>query len=322
MSGHNRCVPHQPLHVAHIVRRNGGAASYRMLDALAVSRADVRRARAAGAVVQIRERWFGVPDAPADVVRAVQVGGSLTAASVLRLEGVWLRADPVLHVRVPRTAGRLWAPDGRHDLLDRDAHRVCVHYRTDPRPLTARDPLTLALAELVACAPRLDAVIALDSAFSLRRLDAVGLSEVRELMMVSRREIVDLVDPGCQSGTETIVRLLLRGRRVRHRSQVWIDGVGRVDLLVGDRLVIEIDGAGFHTGTEFERDRRRDFELVMRGYLVLRLSYSLVMSEWDTVSDGVLALIERGEHRWGHRARSEDHSGVRSVARKHVDPDG
>ena len=293
-----------------------------MLAALGVPQADVRRARAAGAIAQIRERWFGVPHAPADVVRAVQVGGSLTAASALRLDGVWLRDDPVLHVRVPRTAGRLWSPDGRRRPLDRAAHRVCVHYRSDPPAVSPRDPLRLALAEMAACAARADTVIALDSAFSVGRLDMLGLAEVRELMMTSRRKIVDLVDPGCQSGTETIVRLLLRGRQVHHRTQVWIDAVGRVDLLVGDRLVIEIDGAGFHTGVEFERDRRRDFELVMRGYLVLRLSYSLVMSEWDTVSEGVLSLIERGEHRWGHRARAESRSTVRSVARKHIDPEG
>lgn len=116
--------------------------------------------------------------------------------------------------------------------------------------------------------------------------------------------------------------MLLRGRGIRHRTQVWIDSVGRVDILVGDRLIIEIDGAGFHTGVEFERDRRRDFEFVMRGYLVIRLSYQMVMSEWETVRGGVLELIERGEHRWGHRARRVDRRNVPSIARKHLDPDG
>lgn len=192
-----------------------------------------------------------------------------------------------------------------------------------PRGSSARsDPLPLALAELAACATRLDALIAVDSALSTRRLDSAGLDELRALLMPSRRDILDLADPGCQSGTETIIRLLLRARRVRHRTQVWIDGVGRVDVLVGDRLIIEIDGAGFHTGVEFERDRRRDFELVMRGYLVLRLSYDMVMSEWEAVRDGVLALIERGERRWGHRTRHDERAGVRSIARKHIDPEG
>ena len=43
----------------------------------------------AGTITQLRERWFAVPDAPADVIRAVNVGGSLTAASDARLEGLW-----------------------------------------------------------------------------------------------------------------------------------------------------------------------------------------------------------------------------------------
>ena len=133
--------------------------------------------------------------------------------------------------------------------------------------------------------------------------------------------LLDLVDGGCQSGTETIVRMLLRSRRHGHRTQVWIDGVGRVDILVGDRLIIEIDGAGFHTGAEFERDRRRDYELIMRGYLVLRLSYDMVMTEWDAVQRGVLDLLDRGEHLWGYRARAFERDPAQSVARKHLDPE-
>jgi very-short-patch-repair endonuclease len=87
-------------------------------------------------------------------------------------------------------------------------------------------------------------------------------------------------------------------------------------VLVGDRLVIEIDGAGFHTGVEFEADRRRDFELIQRGYLVLRLSYSMVMRDWAEVQRGIVTLIERGEHRWGSRARRHDRPATVSLARK------
>jgi very-short-patch-repair endonuclease len=241
--------------------------------------------------------------------------------SVARLEGLWIRDDPHLHVRVPRTAGRLWSPSsviGSRGPLDRTAHGVCVHYRTVPGS-TARDGMVLALAEMAACAPRLDAQIALDSALSLGRLTNDDLDELRKLLGPSRRRIVDLADAGCQSGTETIVRLLLRGRRVSHRTQARIAGVGHVDVLVGDRLVIEIDGEGFHTGPEFERDRRRDFELTMRGYLVFRVSYSMVMREWDDVREGVLALIERGEHRWGARSRQHERDVRRSLARKHME---
>ncbi|MBM7503299.1 endonuclease domain-containing protein [Agromyces aurantiacus] len=313
----------RPAEVATHVRTHGGALSYPHLDALGVARGDVGAAIDAGAIVRVRQRWFAVPDAPAEVVRAVRVGGSLTATSVARLEGLWLRPDTALHVRVPRTAGRLWAPDapaagGGRVALDRRSHDVCVHYRTVSGIVGARDPLPIALAELAMCAPRLDAQIAIDSALSLRVLEPAGLAELRSLLGPTRRSLVDDADSGCQSGTETIVRLLLRGRRVAHRTQVWIAGVGRVDVVVGDRLVIEIDGKGFHTGVEFERDRRRDFELVMRGYLVLRLSYDMVMREWETVREGVLALIARREHRWGGRSARHEPLDGRSIARHHL----
>jgi hypothetical protein len=52
----------------------------------------------------------------------------------------------------------------------------------------------------------------------------------------------------------------------------------------------------------------------MRGYLVLRLSYRQVMTEWDVVSAGILELIARGEHRWGRR--SELHTGLHTALRR------
>ena len=110
------------------------------------------------------------------------------------------------------------------------------------------------------------------------------------------------MDPGSASGIETVVRLFLRTHGIRHRVQVRFSGVGRVDLLIGDRLIIEVDGERFHTGPEFEADRRRDLALVMRGYVVIRLSYRMVLNEWDAVCSGILQLVKRGEHRWGCRA--------------------
>jgi len=52
---------------------------------------------------------------------------------------------------------------------------------------------------------------------------------------------MDLVDPGCGSGLETLARLHLRRRHIRVRSQVHIPPVGWVDLLIGGRLVLELD---------------------------------------------------------------------------------
>lgn len=117
------------------------------------------------------------------------------------------------------------------------------------------------------------------------------------MTLPSRRASIDKADAGSQSGLETIVRLLLRSHRVRLRTQVQIDGVGRVDLLIGDRLVVELDGFGFHVG-RFEQDRERDWELTQRGYLVVRVSYLMVMNHRARVAAGLLSLVRRGAHRW------------------------
>lgn len=112
------------------------------------------------------------------------------------------------------------------------------------------------------------------------------------------REALLRADGICESGTETVFHE--RSRRIRRlhdvRRQVTIAGVGRVDFLIGDRLVIEIDGFAYHSDPEqFEQDRRRDAALSALGYRVLRFSYHQVMSRWPEVEGAVWAAIARGD---------------------------
>jgi very-short-patch-repair endonuclease len=263
----------------------------------------VRAAAREGAILPVRGRWFQVPDAPEDVVRAVRVGGTLTAASVARLEGLWLMDDDRLHVRVPSTASRLGSPGDRRQLLG-EADNVCVHYSRAGGTQVGRDPLRMALAEMFACGSPRDALVSLDSALNMHAITGVDLQHIRASVDSRMRPWVDRADAGSQSGLETLVRLLLRSRNIRVRSQVWFTGIGRVDLLVGERLILELDGAQFHQGENFEADRERDLALQMRGYIVIRLSYRQVMGKWDVVMGAILELIARGEHRWSGRRPS------------------
>ncbi|QCR18431.1 hypothetical protein C1N71_02340 [Agrococcus sp. SGAir0287] len=67
------------------------------------------------------------------------------------------------------------------------------------------------------------------------------------------------------------------------RTQVRI-GDARVDLLVGDRLVIECDGGEHHAGWEAQAaDRARDGRLVTLGSLVVRLTDQQIVDDWATV---------------------------------------
>ncbi|WP_157001611.1 endonuclease domain-containing protein [Agromyces laixinhei] len=297
--------PAAPVSLAAAIRARAGALPVRELDRLGVSRSARAAAVAAGSIIAVRPGWFAVHDAPTAVLDAVRVGGALTAASVARLHGLWLLGDPQLHVRVAAGASRLRSPADRAVPLAA-AHEVCVHYRQrrgGPGDLPARDGLPRALAEMFTCEGVVPTMTALDSALNSGELGSTGRAEVRALVPGRFRRFVDAADAGCDSGLETIARLLLVSRRVRHITQAWIPGVGRVDLLIGDRLVVELDGAGFHIDPpEFEEDRRRGLELAMQGYLLVRLTYRMVVDDWDRTQSMVLELIARGEHRWGSRA--------------------
>lgn len=59
---------------------------------------------------------------------------------------------------------------------------------------------------------------------------------------------LDLVDMSAESGLETKARLRLRALGIPYRAQVRISRVGHVDLLIGERLVLELDGGAWHSG--------------------------------------------------------------------------
>ena len=89
-----------------------------------------------------------------------------------------------------------------------------------------------------------------------------------------------------------------RRRAVQFRQQVWI-GFKRVDFLIGDRLIVEVDSEEFHHNpAAFEEDRRRDQQFVAWGYTVIRLTYRQVMFEREAALDRVCKAIACGQHRF------------------------
>ena len=65
--------------------------------------------------------------------------------------------------------------------------------------------------------------------------------------------------------------------------QHHVPEVGWVDLLIGGRLVLELDSRDHHTGeSNYESDRTRDRKLVAQGYLPMRVTYGQVFRTWDS----------------------------------------
>jgi len=156
------------------------------------------------------------------------------------------------------------------------------------------------------CAGTVPAMVALESALNRELLSMQSIELIRSLTPAWTHRQLELASPDSDSGLETIARLLLHRHHVAVRTQVWIAGVRHVDLLVGDRLILELDGRSFHSGEDFERDRAQDLELALRGYLVVRLSYRMVTADWDRTHRAVVELVRRGLHRWGRPARERD----------------
>lgn len=254
------------------------------------ARTSLRTAVASGALVAIRRGWLALPDAPEDIVTAVLLGGRLGCVSLADRLGLWTPPTEVLHIAAPRHSGRV--------LTDTDGvvlHWRSARWRDNPSPLESPADM---VGQLAGCLDREDAVAVIDSAL---HHGVVSWVEV-ESALASRPSLLVEIDGAAEGGGESLARVRLRRRGIQVSVQARIDEVGRVDLLVGDRLVIEIDGRRWHTDpTAFERDRERDLELARLGYRVIRLSYLQVTLEWARVEQSILKIIARREHLWPSR---------------------
>jgi very-short-patch-repair endonuclease len=256
--------------------------------------AAIDRLVARGGLVRLRRGWVALPDAHGEVVRAARLGGVLSCVSVLRPLGVWTGEDARLHLQVRQHAH---VPDHGADVVTHRHHGLGVR-----PPRGAVDSVESALVHATRCLPRLDAIGALDSALNRRLVTESRLAVLLAQLPLCYRSHLDFVDGAAESGLESRVRVGVRAVGIGHRVQVEIDGVGRVDILIGERLVVEVDGSAWHSGHEaFVADRRRDLALARRGYLVVRLSYAQVMHGWPATLEVLRGIVARGEHRWAAR---------------------
>jgi very-short-patch-repair endonuclease len=288
--------PDRDFHALESIANRGGLAAAHELAADGISRGQLVAMRRHGRIVRVRQGWYARPGLHHDVMRAARVGGLLTCRSALALSGYWVVGDERLHVAVESNDCQLRAPHDARQRL-RPVHPVTVHWGhrrgTSGSSRLIVEP-AVALADLAACTTPELLTAAADSVLHRRPEMLTDIRRLAESLWSAAQVALGEADGICESGTETL--FWLRMRRLAPRRQVPIRGVGRVDFLFGDRLVVEVDGDAFHSGSsEFESDRRRDALLSALGYRVLRFSYHQVMYRWPEVHAAVLAAILRGD---------------------------
>ncbi|MEO6200773.1 MAG: DUF559 domain-containing protein [Cryobacterium sp.] len=294
--------------VARELSQAGGVAHAATLRASGITQKQLERSVHLGAAVRIRSGWYCLPGDGSDSVKALRVGGRLGCVSLLRTHGVWLMPDAGLHVSVASPRSGLRSPlDRGRDLAAWRTHPyVVTHWRKRLlNPDSPTDMIDDAAGCVATCLSREHAIVAFDSLLNRGLLSADRLSAALAGLPDTREWMMDLVDAGCGSGLETLARLRLRAHNVPVRCQVHVPAIGWVDLLVGDRLVVELDGRTHHDDpASYERDRARDLALVELGYVVVRVTHRRVMQDWASVERALLCIVRRREHHWQpiHRA--------------------
>ncbi len=274
-----------------LLRSSLGVVSRTQLLDAGVSDAEIRRFVREGSLRRMRTGWYAALFADHVVVEAVRAGGVLTCLSALRRHGVWVPEHPhALHVRPTVRGNRM------------RTSRPCRTYGPMPRATGAMDDVLHAIGHAARCLDAEGFVVVCDSALDLGLVTIDELAATMSVAPARVRDLLDRCDGRSQSGTETMVRLRLRAKNIAASTQHHIPGVGNVDLLVGNRLVIEVDSKAHHTGVErYEADRTRDRMLIQLGYLPLRFSYRQVVHDWPACENTILDIVRRGDHR--HRPR-------------------
>ncbi|MEZ3161262.1 DUF559 domain-containing protein [Microbacterium sp. BWT-B31] len=267
--------------------RQGGIAHSADARAAGFTAHDMRAAVESRAVRRIRRSWLHTRAAPDEAIGAVNAGGRLTCLSDARLRGLWVPAHEELHVAVAGTSSEPVRAGVR------------FHRARAPMPVARhawRDPVVNSLARVAECVPREDALAVWESA--IRKGHASAAQLVRVAWAGPRaRSLAEAAGELSDSGLETIVADRLRPFGVPLRQQVRLEG-HPVDLLLGDRLVVQLDGFEHHREA---KDRRRDIahdvRLRLLGYTVLRFDYAQIMFGWDEVERSILMSVAQDLHR-------------------------
>lgn len=265
------------------VRARGGIVRSAELVRRGVPERIVQSAVTGGRLLRIRRRWVVVPDADPYLVAAAREG--VVVACVTRAErlGLWTLYRGQPHVAAPPHAGRV-------ALATAHVHRSLPVVPRPPDEL--EDGIENTLDLVARCQPEEVALAIVESA--LRRELVARPSLERLPVSASLRELLLLASPFADSGLETFVPRRLAWLRVRIVPQAWLAG-HRVDFLIGERLVLQIDG-GHHVGAQRAADIAHDAQLMLLGYEVIRVGYEQVVDDWPSVQLLIMRAIAQGLH--------------------------
>ncbi|MEV8239775.1 type IV toxin-antitoxin system AbiEi family antitoxin domain-containing protein [Microbacterium testaceum] len=256
------------------------------LLATGMTRRAIDRALRAGSLIRLRRGVYADADACEPVIRAALLGGPPACVSAARHHGLWILADPEpLHVGLK--------PSGH-----RHANGEVSHWDRDTVDAFGLPAVAQTLRQVLRCRGVEEFLVALESALHQNKIQDADLTWLEAHTNAAGREAIAFARRDAESGLETLVRWRLRHWGIDVRTQQGVVSVGRVDLLIGERLIVEVDGAENHAAPDHRhRDLVRDAHAAAWGFVTLRFDYAMVVHDWPTVELAIRAHVDRGLHR-------------------------
>ena len=247
----------------------------------------IRAAVRTGEVRAIRRQWLATPEATGELVDAAAHGARVGCVSAARQRKWWVPegVDESLHLQF-RAHGRPAEFEG------------VAHWNTSVAPASRTSLLASVedcLSHIAVCLDPESARVVWESAIKAEKLSIAALRAVRWTSRAAKK-LAECSSDLSDSGLESLFITRLSSWGLPLRQQILVAG-HFVDLLIGERLIVQVDGYGFHaSSTQRSSDVAHDAELRLRGYTVLRFTYSQIVREWPTVERAVSRAIAAGLH--------------------------
>jgi very-short-patch-repair endonuclease len=279
------------------VERLGGVARTGELLAAGVRKRDITLAVRADRLLRARNGVYVLSGTSASLLESLSHCGTLACVTASRDLGLWT-LDSGDRERV-----HTWVAPSRHPVRvavdpDPDEPTCCIFHRdlAQDAPTLRRVGILHCLVQILGCRGAETFFAALESALRQNLISPAQRATLRAAVPPEHRRLVDFARSDADSGLESILRLRLHRHGITLATQVPIPGVGHVDFVIGDCLILEADGAS-HGGDHRHSDLVRDAVAMSLGFVTLRFDSAMILHEWELVETAVLAAISRGLHR-------------------------
>jgi very-short-patch-repair endonuclease len=266
--------------ITDFLQRHGGVLRTGQLERAGFGRAALRAAVDRGRMVKVSRGVYGIPSSNR-LSEALAHGGLLTCLSAAPTYNLWVLEEArALHL-----------------CRSHPAHTPGVTEHGRPKhPKHAWLPvagLADVLLHSLRCLSEMESLVMVQS--------AVGRGDIELDFLYAKsagrrngkaRSVLDMVIPRADSVLEVLANTHFQRAGLRVRRHVTIPGVGEVDFLIEECLIIELDGATHFEPKAVKRDQRRNNRSILGGYLVLRYYYADVVHAPDVMVAEVLAVLE------------------------------